>query len=422
MAWPVERKVAAEPLVGAALARREPEPLPLHFRALFESLPGLFLVLTPELTIVAASDAYLKATMTKREEILGRGIFEVFPDNPADVTANGASNLRASLDRVLQNAATDTMIVQKYDVRRPDGTFEERFWSPVNAPVFGEGQCIQYIIHRVEDVTDFVRKKEPDSATESSVQARLEKMEAEIYQRSQDAQAALRQLHLANQELEAFSSSVSHDLRAPLRHIEGFAGMLARHASEALDEKGRRYLNIIGEAARQMGVLIDDLLVFSRVGRAELRHAAVDLTALVHDVRQILQPEIDGRTVHWEVAPLPSVEADYHLLRQALVNLLSNAVKYTRGCQDARIVIGTAPASAGEVVVFVRDNGAGFDMKYAGKLFGVFQRLHHADQFEGTGIGLANVRRIVERHGGRTWAEGKVGEGATFYFSLPVKL
>jgi len=224
---------------------------------------------------------------------------------------------------------------------------------------------------------------------------------------------------MANEELEAFSYSVSHDLRAPLRHIAGFADMLGKHAT-TLDDKGKRYLKTISEAAQRMGHLIDDLLTFSRIGRVELRHAQVDLATLIEEVKQALQPEMAGRIVHWEVGELPAVRADPNLLRQVLVNLLGNAIKYTRKRAEARIAVGCAPSEPGETVVFIRDNGAGFDMKYADKLFGVFQRLHSAAEFDGTGVGLANVRRIVVRHGGRTWAEAGVEEGATFYFSLPI--
>jgi PAS domain S-box-containing protein len=223
----------------------------------------------------------------------------------------------------------------------------------------------------------------------------------------------------ANSELEAFSYSVSHDLRAPLRHITGFAAFLERAVGASLDEQARRYLQTITDAASRMGHLIDDLLAFSRMARADLVKQRLSLGDLVSDVQSELATGTEGREIVWTVHPLPVVDADRSMLRLVLVNLLSNALKYTATRSQAQVEIGVNGRGPGETVVFVRDNGVGFDMQYAHKLFGVFQRLHGADEFEGTGIGLANVRRIVHRHGGRTWAEGVVNSGATFYFSLP---
>ncbi len=234
----------------------------------------------------------------------------------------------------------------------------------------------------------------------------------------EDIQRANDRLEMANKELEAFSYSVSHDLRAPLRHVMGYATMLEKKLHGKLDAVEQRYLNNITQSGQQMNQLIDDLLDFSRMGRAEMRQSPVDLNQLVREIVASLEPETKERQIVWEIPRLPTVHADPALLRQVYVNLLSNAVKYTRGRNPARITLGWDDAPA-ETVFHVRDNGAGFDMQYAAKLFGVFQRLHRAEEFEGTGIGLANVRRIVTRHGGRTWAEAAPGEGATFYFSLP---
>ena len=226
------------------------------------------------------------------------------------------------------------------------------------------------------------------------------------------------QLTALNKELEAFAYSVSHDLRAPLRHIDGFVGLLNRTGGPALNDQSRHYLKQVTDSAKQMGRLIDDLLSFSRMGRAQMSKAALELQALVQEARQQVQPECQGRVVHWNIGHLPTAPADAAMLRQVLVNLLANALKYTRPRDPAEIEIGCAEETLKEVVIFVRDNGVGFDMQYAGKLFGVFQRLHSHEEFEGTGIGLANVRRIIDRHGGRTWAEGKVDGGATFYFGV----
>jgi len=227
------------------------------------------------------------------------------------------------------------------------------------------------------------------------------------------------ELTALNKELEAFSYSVSHDLSAPLRNISGFAQLLQKRVDGSPDEKSARYLATITEETRRMGILIDSLLDFSKLNRAQLQRIPVNLNRLVTEVQQESVLETQGRSIEWQVEPLPEVLGDWHLLKQVFANLLSNAIKYTRTQAHARITIGCEAGNAEEVVVFVKDNGVGFNMKHATKLFGVFQRLHSAKEFDGTGIGLAIVRRIVMRHGGRAWAEGSLGNGATFYISLP---
>jgi light-regulated signal transduction histidine kinase (bacteriophytochrome) len=227
-----------------------------------------------------------------------------------------------------------------------------------------------------------------------------------------------KELEASNKELEAFSYSVSHDLRAPLRHIDGFADMMREECEPVLNDSGRRLLDTISQSAKEMGKLIDDLLMFSRMGRVGMHESEVSMDELVAEVREELGREAAGRTIEWRIEPLPAVRGDRAMLKQVWVNLLSNSIKYTGTRQAAKITIGCSRKS-GQLEFRVQDNGVGFDMRYAAKLFGVFQRLHRADEFEGTGVGLANVRRIVDRHGGKTWADARIDEGATFYFTLP---
>jgi K+-sensing histidine kinase KdpD len=227
------------------------------------------------------------------------------------------------------------------------------------------------------------------------------------------------ELEASNNELESFAYSVSHDLRAPLRHIAGYSELLQRQSSAVLDEKSQRFIRTILDSAKRMGNLIDDLLAFSRIGRAETRKTVVDLEQLTREVVAEIGQDTKGRNISWKIGALPVCYGDRSMLRLVVVNLVSNAAKFTRMRTPAEIEIGCADLNEEEVELFVRDNGAGFDMQYANKLFGVFQRLHLPEQFEGTGIGLATVQRIIHRHGGKVRGEGAVDKGATFYFSLP---
>jgi len=262
------------------------------------------------------------------------------------------------------------------------------------------------------------RTAELSAALEAHRQAeqQIKKLNEELEQRVVERTA---QLENANKELEAFSYSVSHDLRAPLRHIDGFVEMLRSDASATLSDLSRRYLETISASAKRMGALIDDLLVFSRMARAEMRQTRVNMDELVKTVLKEMAMELQGRQIEWEIDRLPEAWGDRPMLKQVWANLLSNAVKYTQPRDRATIQIRCVRNDKRELQFSVRDNGVGFDMQYSDKLFGVFQRLHHADEFDGTGIGLANVRRIIHRHAGRTWAESKVNEGATFYFTVP---
>lgn len=317
----------------------------------------------------------------------------VHPDDQAFVAERIQSVLRRKINEYRYEAR----------LRHADGTYRWQYVRGFGAERDENGNVTRMLGIRM-DITERKRAEEE-----------IRKLNQELEQRITDRTA---QLKATNKELEAFTYSVSHDLRAPLRHIDGFIELLQKKMEMPLDDQTSHYMDVIGESARKMGTLIDNLLSFSRMGRNEMLKSQVDLDELVQDVVQEFEPEADGRDILWNLTPLPIVTGDQAMLRIVLANLIANALKYTRRCQPAEIEIGCLPNQDNEVIVFVRDNGVGFDMAYADKLFGVFQRLHRIDEFEGIGIGLANVRRIINRHGGRTWAEGRVNRGATFYFSL----
>jgi len=285
--------------------------------------------------------------------------------------------------------------------RAKDGSF---YWVDTTIVPFlnEQGKPRQYVAIRA-DITE--RK----AAADEIVQLNAE-LERRVAMRTAE-------LKMANQELEAFSYSVSHDLRAPLRAVNGFAGIVLEDFGGQLPEAGRRYLERIRSRGQRMGELIDDLLAFSRLGRQSVNRQRANTARIVQEALDELKPQREGRRIELRVGELPSCKADPGLLKQVWVNLLSNAIKYTRDRNPATVEVGCAHKN-GETVFFVRDNGAGFDMQYADKLFGVFQRLHRSEEFEGTGVGLAIVQRIVHQHGGRVWAEGDVNQGAAFYFTI----
>jgi PAS domain S-box-containing protein len=306
-----------------------------------------------------------------------------------------ARQLRELIDR------GENIWVDEYRLRRKDGTY---------ADVLDRGYVIRNeagkAIRMIGAVMDITERKQ----YEKEILRLNTELENRVKQRTTE-------LEVANQELEAFSYSISHDLRAPLRTINGFSRVVQEDFAGVLPNEGRRQLQIIRNGAEKMGVLIDDLLKFSRLSRLPLRKSEVNTMGLVEQVLAETSELRAGREIQITVHPLPSCLADPSLLKQVWVNLLSNAFKYTQQQSRPEVVIGCR-TDAGEKTFFIRDNGTGFDMRYAGKLFGVFQRLHRSDEFEGTGVGLAIVQRIVHRHGGRVWAEAKPGEGATFFFSL----
>jgi len=347
----------------------------------------------------------------KRQELEGRVFLELI--HPDDV--------QSTLDAIATLSAQRPVIGFTNRYRCKDGSYRWIEWR--SAP---SGNMI-YAAAR--DITPHMeaeaRLREMNETLDQKVQERTRQLEeseaellllnAELEQRVRDRTALL---EAANRELEAFSYSVSHDLRAPLRHIGGFVELLQRDATEQLDAKCRRWLGLVADASKEMAQLIDDLLVFSRMGRTEMMLTNCELQGMLKEIIDRLGSEAEDRAIEWVVPELPTVRGDPSMLRLALGNLVGNAFKYSRTRDPARIEISCSESDH-EWIIATKDNGVGFDMRYADKLFGVFQRLHSAKDYEGTGIGLANVQRIILRHGGRVWAEGAVDEGATFYFSLP---
>ena len=372
----------------------------IDYQQFFLKIPSVCALLSPEFKILAVSDAFERASMRSRDEVIGSVIYEAFPDNPDDPSADGVSKLRSSLERVRHELRPDTMPIQRYDVEDPsNGVFAERYWSPVNTPVLDARGELQFIIHMSQEVTEVIQ---------------LQKRVREEHENLLESNVALA---AANEELEAFCYSVAHDLRAPLRGIQGFSQALVEDYSQSIDEKGQQYLQRVANAALRMSELIDDLLTLSRISRAPLSRTRVDLSEIASTIAADLDRQSDRR-LSVTIAPGLDATADAKLMQITFENLLGNAWKFTSKTESPRVEVGVATID-GARAFFVRDNGAGFDETYASKLFAPFQRLHSEKEFSGTGIGLATVQRIVRRHGGRVWARAAINSGATFYFTLP---
>ncbi|MBU2623369.1 MAG: PAS domain S-box protein [Proteobacteria bacterium] len=411
-------------LTGEILTKSEEK-----FRNIFEKATEGIYISTPQGRYVSVNPAFAKILGFNSPEEILEGVEDIGHQLYADSEdRQKLMNLLAGHDRV------DGFEIKGY---RRDGQI---VWVSINAhAVRDENGALQFIEGTMNDITGRRQAEERMQAAheerqlmlkeaeqsrrvllsvvedQKEAQEEIRKLNAELEQRVADRTAML---EAANRELEAFSYSVSHDLRSPLQHVTGFAELLNKRAAGSLDEKSRHYLKIITDSTMRMGRLIDDLLAFSRMGRAEMLKRKTNLDSLVSEILKDFKANSRSKNIDWIVGQLPEVYGDTAMLRQVFVNLISNAFKFTEKRMEAVIEIGSTRGEKDEVCVFVKDNGAGFDMKYVDKLFGIFQRLHRTEEFEGTGIGLANVRRIIQRHGGRVWAEGKEGEGATFFFTL----
>jgi PAS domain S-box-containing protein len=411
----------------------------LDLQRIFEAVPGCFLVLAvdrPRYTILAVTDAYLRATITQREEIIGRGLFEVFPDNPDDPAATGVSQLAASLERAMERGVADTMAVQKYDIPRPEnvgGGFEERYWSPVNIPVRDTDGRFAYIIHRVEDVTDFVQMKQQGAKQEALARAlgtRAGEMEVEIYRRAQEIQEVNRQLKQANEQLAqldqaktAFFSNVSHEFRTPLTLILGPLEDILADRTESVPVRLREELVRAHRNALRLLKLVNNLLDFSRLeaGRMKAHRMETDLSRATTDLASMFRSAVERAgltfTVQCEALPLP-VYVDGEMWEKIVLNLLSNALKFTF---TGGITVDLRKQDD-QVVLTVRDTGTGIPSDLLPRVFERFHRIQdaRARSFEGSGIGLALVQELVKLHGGEVNVESVQGQGSTFSVHLPL--
>jgi signal transduction histidine kinase len=447
----------------------------VDYKAFFEAVPGLYLILlpnAPHYTIVAVSNSYLQATMTKRDEITGRGLFEVFPDNPDDPSATGTSNLKSSLEKVLGGKIAHTMAIQKYDIQRPEasgGGFEERYWSPLNTPVLNDKKEITYIIHQVEDVTELIRHQQKDAKQviaiekasyiekrmndfmevllkftlmDFSVKAEVgnkgdeldaiavglntlsEELEAEIKRRQKyekELEIKSKQLEISNKDLEYFAYIASHDLQEPLRMISSFLQLLEKKLKNELDQDALDYIGFAVNGAKRMKNMIDDLLSYSRVISKKVQFENVNTNEILKEILFDLSEKIKETKATISNSTLPEIIADKVKITRLFQNLLCNALKFSREGVPLEISVEYEERPE-EYLFWIKDNGIGIKKEYSQKIFLLFQRLNRSENVSGTGIGLAECKKIVELHGGKIWVESELNKGAIFYFTINKKI
>jgi PAS domain S-box-containing protein len=370
-------------------ARQETE----YLDNLFDYANAPIIVWNTKYEITRFNKAFESLSGRTENDVIGKSLEILFPPDQKD----------CSMELIRKTLKGEQLDIVEINILHINGSMRTLQWNSAN--IFSRnGKTPIATIAQGHDIT--IRKR-----AEEEIRNLNDTLEQKVIERTQ-------QLETANKELEAFSYSISHDLRAPLRHIGGFVDLLIKNNSAQLDEKGLRYLNIVSESSHEMGKLIDALLTFSRLNRAELQRTKINSKNVITRVLNTFSDELSGKNTEINISELPDASGDETLINQVWINLISNALKYSRNTEKAMIDIG-GKIENDKIIFHVKDNGAGFDMKYADKLFSVFQRLHKASEYEGIGIGLANVNRIIVRHGGKCWASSEVGKGATFYFSMP---
>lgn len=418
---------------------------PINHKKIFELVTDLYIILSTDLIILDVNRALEKASMKTKEELIGHYLFEVFPDNPNDKTANGVSNLSKSLQSVLTQKKSHTMAVQKYDIQRPDGIFEVRYWSPVNTPVLNSENEIEYIIHRVQDVTEYMLlKKENDTRDllTEGLQKKVDEMEVEIILRSTEIQKLNfelekkvkertetllkreitlaeqnRKLQNQNKELEQFTYITSHDLQEPLRSLISFSELLEKEFSDKLDGNGAIYIDFITKSSKRMRSLVKGLLDYSRIGNNK-ELVETDCNQIINDVQDDMTSIIQESEAKITIDTLPVLKCYPTEMRQLFQNLISNAIKFRKKDSIPEIKISVTE-NQNNWIFSVQDNGIGIDQKDIQKLFIIFKRLNNRDEYEGTGIGLAHCKKIVELHGGTIWANAELNKQSTFTFIIP---
>lgn len=399
------------------------------YTAAFMAIPFPALAIksdAPDFTVIQANDAYLKMLDVKKDQLIGRKLIEGLAGNPDHPETRNIDSLTISFKQIINTGEEHALNFEGYrtSADKPD-RINKRHYKSRNAPLLNDKGEVEYIIRVIEEVSDestekWIAGSGNENGRHVKNNHKSNKFRELNIQLKKEVETLKRQLENANTELESFSYSVSHDLKTPLRIVNGYTNLLLEEYQGRLDEEGKQYLAIVNRQVSQMDMLLDDLLAFSRLSQKEITGKVFPMKILVNECVEKVMENSSGGSPEFVVKDLPNVAGSPELLRQVWLNLIGNAVKFRKENQKNQIVIGSKPdKKKDQIIYYIKDNGIGFNMKYADRLFGVFQRLHNDNEYEGSGVGLAKVRRIVSRYGGTVWVKSEVDKGSTFYFSMP---